>query len=121
MSDSKQQIVFTCCEPSLAVVCETKMGLHCVYKIREALTEKRQVVCGGSDPTSSVYNHSMSASPLQISANKGCRTETFRPFGMSSSRHGSDNFRINAGSVSGIPFYCSEFSGVPNPKLSGTS
>ena len=121
MSDSNQKIVFTSSEPSLAVVYDTKTGLHSVYKIRKASAEERQIVCGGSDSSSSVYNHSTSASPLHISANKSCSTKALSLFGTSSSRCSSNNCTISAVSVTSNSFLCSEFSGVPNLQLSGVS
>ncbi|XP_017886466.1 anaphase-promoting complex subunit 1 [Ceratina calcarata] len=65
MYDSSQQIVFTNSEPSLAVIYDTKTGLHSVYKIRKATLEECQTVCG-NDTTSSIYNQSASVSPLNI-------------------------------------------------------
>ncbi|XP_034943915.1 anaphase-promoting complex subunit 1 [Chelonus insularis] len=71
MRDSNLKIVFTSTEPSLAVIYDTKTGLHSVYKIRKASSEERQVVC---DTTSSIWNTSINASPLHVatstSANK---------------------------------------------------
>uniref|UniRef100_A0A0C9RW07 ANAPC1 protein n=1 Tax=Fopius arisanus TaxID=64838 RepID=A0A0C9RW07_9HYME len=94
MSEPSQQIVFTSSSPSLAVVYDTKTGLHSVYKIRKASAEERQVVCGTGDITPSLFNHSTSASPLHLpgnaSGNKSCSTKT----------------------------HLSLF-GVPNPQLSG--
>lgn len=76
MYDSNQQILFTSSEPSLAVIYDAKTGLHSVYKIRKALAEECQIVCGNNDTTPSIYNHSTSASPLNIgnniSQNKSC-------------------------------------------------
>ncbi|XP_053998022.1 anaphase-promoting complex subunit 1 [Hylaeus anthracinus] len=76
MYDSNQQIVFTSSEPSLAVIYDTKSGLHSVYKIRKASVEECQLVCGTSDSIPSIYNQSASASPLNIgnsiSYNKSC-------------------------------------------------
>ncbi|XP_076677551.1 anaphase promoting complex subunit 1 isoform X2 [Andrena cerasifolii] len=69
MYDSNQQIVFTSIEPSLAVIYDTKTGLHSVYKIRKALTDECQLVCGNSDTTPSIFNQSASASPLNIGSN----------------------------------------------------
>ncbi|XP_076241205.1 anaphase promoting complex subunit 1 isoform X2 [Calliopsis andreniformis] len=68
MHDSNQQIVFTSSEPSLAVIYDTKTGLHSVYKIRKALAEECQIVCG-NDTTSSMFNQSASVSPLNIGSN----------------------------------------------------
>lgn len=80
MCESNQQIIFTSCEPSLAVVYDTKTRLHSVYKIRKALIEECQVVCGSNDTTPSLFNHSTSASPLNIgsniSINKSCTNKT---------------------------------------------
>ncbi|KAK0085319.1 hypothetical protein PV325_005429 [Microctonus aethiopoides] len=76
MCESNQQIVFTSAEPSLAVVYDTKNGLHSVYKIRKASMEERQVLC---DMTSSILNNSTNASPLHLGANisnKSCNTKT---------------------------------------------
>lgn len=81
MCDSNQQIVFTSSEPSLAVVYDTKTGLHSVYKIRKASLEERQIVCGSSDTTSSMFNNSTSASPLHISANKSTSIKPLSLFG----------------------------------------
>lgn len=75
MYDSNQQIVFTSIEPSLAVIYDIKTGLHSVYKIRKASAEECQIVCGNSDATSSVFNQSASASPLNIGSslnNRSC-------------------------------------------------
>lgn len=76
MYDSNQQIVFTSIEPSLAVIYDTKTGLHSVYKIRKASTEECQLVCGNGDTTPSIFNQSASASPLNVgsnlSQNKSC-------------------------------------------------
>lgn len=76
MSDPNQQIIFTSLEPSLAVIYDTKSGLHSVYKIRKALPEECQVVCGNNDTTLSLFNHSTNASPLNVannlSINKSC-------------------------------------------------
>ncbi|XP_025163872.1 anaphase-promoting complex subunit 1 isoform X2 [Harpegnathos saltator] len=69
MSDSNQQIIFTSSEPSLAVVYDTKSGLHSVYKIRKALAEERQMVCGTNETTLSLLNHSTNASPLNVGSN----------------------------------------------------
>ncbi|XP_024938958.1 anaphase-promoting complex subunit 1 isoform X2 [Cephus cinctus] len=69
MCESNQQIVFTSSEPSLAVVYDTKTGLHSVYKIRKALAEECQIVCGSNDTTPSIFNHSTSASPLSVTNN----------------------------------------------------
>lgn len=77
MSESSQQIVFTSSEPSLAVVYDTKSGLHSVYKIRKASAEECQIVCGPmNDTTFSLFNHSINASPINVgnnlSASKSC-------------------------------------------------
>lgn len=87
MSESNQQIVFTSSEPSLAVVYDTKTGLHSVYKIRKASMEERQVV---SDLTTSILNSSANAeSPLHFggnasTTNKSCSAKTqFSLFGIS--------------------------------------
>ncbi|XP_014469767.1 PREDICTED: anaphase-promoting complex subunit 1-like [Dinoponera quadriceps] len=69
MSDSNQQIIFTSSEPSLAVVYDTKSGLHSVYKIRKALAEECQMVCGTNETTLSLLNHSTNASPLNLGGN----------------------------------------------------
>lgn len=69
MYDSNQQIIFTSSEPSLAVIYDTKTGLHSVYKIRKASVEECQVVCGNNDTTTSIFNQSASASPLNIGNN----------------------------------------------------
>lgn len=76
MYDSNQQIVFTSSEPSLAVIYDTKTGLHSVYKIRKASTEECQMVCGNSDTTPSMFNQSASASPLNIGSNLSCNKST---------------------------------------------
>ncbi|KAG7200866.1 hypothetical protein KM043_003229 [Ampulex compressa] len=76
MCESNLQIVFTSSEPSLAVIYDTKTGLHSVYKIRKALVEECQIVCGSSDVTQNLFNQSNNASPLNIagnlSSNKNC-------------------------------------------------
>lgn len=81
MSDSSQQIIFTSSEPSLAVVYDAKSGLHSVYKIRKALAEECQMVCGPNETTFSLFNHSINASPMNVGnnlsankshVNKGC-------------------------------------------------
>lgn len=69
MSDSNQQIIFTSLEPSLAVVYDTKSGLHSVYKIRKALAEECQIVCGTNETTLSLLNRSTNASPLNVGNN----------------------------------------------------
>ncbi|XP_032663807.1 anaphase-promoting complex subunit 1 isoform X2 [Odontomachus brunneus] len=69
MSDSNQQIIFTSSEPSLAVVYDTKSGLHSVYKIRKALAEECQIVCGTNETTLSLLNRSTNASPLNVGNN----------------------------------------------------
>ncbi|XP_076632222.1 anaphase promoting complex subunit 1 [Colletes latitarsis] len=69
MYDSNQEIVFTSSEPSLAVIYDTKTGLHSVYKIRKALVEECQLVCGNSDSIPSIYNQTASASPFNIGSN----------------------------------------------------
>ncbi|XP_076758476.1 anaphase promoting complex subunit 1 [Xylocopa sonorina] len=92
MYDSHQQIVFTSSEPSLAVIYDTKTGLHSVYKIRKASTEECQIVCGNNDTTASIFNQSASASSLNIGSNL------------------SHNKSINKGHLS--------IFGVPNPQLS---
>lgn len=66
MSDPNQQIIFTSSEPSLAVVYDTKSGLHSIYKIRKALAEECQVVCGTNE---TMFNHSTNASPLNCGSN----------------------------------------------------
>lgn len=76
MYDSNQQIVFTSCEPSLAVIYDTKTGLHSVYKIRKASTEECQMVCGNSDITPSIVNQSASVSSLNIGSNLSCNKST---------------------------------------------
>ncbi|XP_066581363.1 anaphase-promoting complex subunit 1 isoform X2 [Prorops nasuta] len=76
MCESDQQIVFTSSEPSLAVIYDTSTGLHSVYKIRKASVEECQLVCGNADNTASLFNNSVSASPMYVnsnlSANKSC-------------------------------------------------
>lgn len=85
MCDANQQIVFTSSEPSLAVVYDTKTGLHSVYKIRKASNEERQTVCGNSDTTPSMFNNSTNASPLHIGANastnRSCSAKALSLFG----------------------------------------
>ncbi|XP_012268770.2 anaphase-promoting complex subunit 1 isoform X2 [Athalia rosae] len=65
MCDSNQKIVFTSHEPSLAVVYDARSGLHSVYKIRKAMVDECQIVCG-NDTTTSIYNQSISGSPMNI-------------------------------------------------------
>ncbi|XP_046750016.1 anaphase-promoting complex subunit 1 [Diprion similis] len=67
--DSHQKIVFTSSEPSLAVVYDTRTGLHSVYKIRKASADECHVVCGNDTTTSIILNHSATASPLNIGSN----------------------------------------------------
>lgn len=68
MNESSQQIIFTSSEPSLAVIYDTKSGLHSVYKIRKALAEECQIVCGIND-TTSLISHSTNMSPLNVGSN----------------------------------------------------
>lgn len=68
MSESCQQIIFTSSEPSLAMVHDAKSGLHSVYKIRKALIEECQVICG-NDTQFSLFNHSANASSLNVGCN----------------------------------------------------
>lgn len=68
MCDSSQKIVFTSSEPSLAVIYDTKTGLHSVYKIRKATPEECQIICGSNDTTPSLFNYSTS-SPKNIGSN----------------------------------------------------
>ncbi|XP_012223687.1 anaphase-promoting complex subunit 1 isoform X2 [Linepithema humile] len=67
MNESSQQIIFTSSEPSLAVIYDTKSGLHSVYKIRKALAEECQIVCGND--TTSLISHSTNMSPLNVGSN----------------------------------------------------
>lgn len=94
MCEPSQQIVFTSSEPSLAVVYDTKTGLHSVYKIRKASSDEQQVVCGTGDVTPSMFNHSTSASPLHLPTNASA----------------------NKSSKAHLSLF-----GVPNPQLSGVS
>ena len=68
MCDNTQKIIFTSSEPSLAVLYDTKTGLHSVYKIRKATAEECQIVCGSNDTTPSLFNYSTS-SPKNIGSN----------------------------------------------------
>jgi len=68
MSESSQQIIFTSSEPSLAMVYDAKTGLHSVYKIRKALIEECQAICG-NDTLLSLFNHSANTSSLNIGSN----------------------------------------------------
>ncbi|XP_029167221.1 anaphase-promoting complex subunit 1 isoform X2 [Nylanderia fulva] len=73
MNESSQQIIFTSSEPSFAVVYDTKSNLHSVYKIRKALAEECQLVCGSND--TSLLNHSIMSSlnvASNLSINKSC-------------------------------------------------
>nr|XP_034193924.1 anaphase-promoting complex subunit 1 isoform X2 [Osmia lignaria] len=119
MYDSNQQILFTSSEPSLAVIYDAKTGLHSVYKIRKALAEECQIVCGNNDTTPSIFNHSMSASPLNIgnniSHNKSCTNKGHL------SIFGVPNPQLSIGlGVSHSPFssrtsYTTTCSGGPSP------
>ncbi|XP_043478595.1 anaphase-promoting complex subunit 1 [Leptopilina heterotoma] len=85
MCDSSQKIVFTSSEPSLAVIYDTKTGLHSVYKIRKATPEECQIICGSNDTTPSLFNYSTS-SPKNIgsnaSLNKSITGKALSLFGM---------------------------------------
>lgn len=74
MNESSQQIIFTSSEPSFAVIYDKKSSLHSVYKIRKALAEECQIVCGSND--TSLLNHSINMSSLNVgsnlSINKSC-------------------------------------------------
>ncbi|CAL1682145.1 unnamed protein product [Lasius platythorax] len=67
MNESSQQIIFTSSEPSFAVIYDTKSSLHSVYKIRKALAEECQIVCGSND--TSLLNHSINMSSLNVASN----------------------------------------------------
>ncbi|XP_033307118.1 anaphase-promoting complex subunit 1 isoform X2 [Bombus bifarius] len=118
MYDSNQQIVFTSSEPSLAVIYDTKTGLHSVYKIRKASTEECQMVCGNSDTTPSMFNQSASASPLNIGSNLSCNKSTNKGH---LSIFGVPNPQFNIGlGMSNSPFgsrtsYTTTCSGGPSP------
>ncbi|XP_063980252.1 anaphase-promoting complex subunit 1 [Diachasmimorpha longicaudata] len=108
MCEPTQQIVFTSSSPSLAVIYDTKTGLHSVYKIRKATLDERQVVCGSSDITSSMFNHSTSASPLQLpgnaSGNKSCSAKTHLSlFGVANPQLSGVNMGMSLG-MSNSPF-----------------
>lgn len=68
MNESSQKIIFTSSEPSLAVIYDTKSGLHSIYKIRKAFVEECQMVCGGND-TTSLTGHSTNVSSLNVGSN----------------------------------------------------
>ncbi|XP_012141180.1 anaphase promoting complex subunit 1 isoform X2 [Megachile rotundata] len=118
MYDSNQQILFTSSEPSLAVIYDAKTGLHSVYKIRKALAEECQIVCGSNDTTPSIFNHS-SISSLNIgsnlSYNKNCTNKGHL------SIFGVPNPQLSIGlGISNSPFssrtsYTTTCSGGPSP------
>lgn len=117
MYDSNQQIIFTSSEPSLAVIYDTKTGLHSVYKIRKASIEECQVVCGNNDTTTSIFNQSASASPLNIGNNLSYKSTNKGHLSI----FGVPNPQFNLGlGISNSPFgsrtsYTTTCSGGPSP------
>ncbi|XP_012289018.1 anaphase-promoting complex subunit 1 [Orussus abietinus] len=105
MCDSNQKIVFTSSEPSLAVVYDTRTGLHSVYKIRKASTEECQLVYGNSDSNQSLFNQSTSASPLtlgaNLSANKSANKAHLSLFGLPNLQISNVNLSLG---ISSSPF-----------------
>ncbi|XP_020285295.1 anaphase-promoting complex subunit 1 isoform X2 [Pseudomyrmex gracilis] len=80
MNESSQRIIFTSSEPSLAMVYDTRTGLHSVYKIRKALAEECQLVCGNNDTILSFFNHSATMSPLNAGSNLSNKGQHLSPF-----------------------------------------
>ncbi|XP_076165385.1 anaphase promoting complex subunit 1 isoform X2 [Ptiloglossa arizonensis] len=120
MYDSNQQIVFTSSEPSLAVIYDTKTGLHSVYKIRKALVEECQMVCGSTDTTPSIFNQSASASPLNIgsnlSYNKSCTNKGHLSiFGVPNPQLSSMGLGMSNSPFGSRTSYTTTCSGGPSP------
>lgn len=90
MNESSQRIIFTSSEPSLAMVYDTRTGLHSVYKIRKALAEECQLVCGNNDTMLSFFNHSATMSPLNAGSNLSNKGQHLSPFLL-----GKNNIRIS--------------------------
>nr|XP_033324577.1 anaphase-promoting complex subunit 1 [Megalopta genalis] len=120
MYDSNQRIVFTSSEPSLAVIYDTKTGLHSVYKIRKALIEECQVVCGSNDTTSSIFNQSASASPMNfgsnLSYNKSCTNKGYLSiFGVPNPQLSTVGLGITNSPFGSRTSYTTTCSGGPSP------
>ncbi|XP_078053194.1 anaphase promoting complex subunit 1 isoform X2 [Augochlora pura] len=120
MYDSNQRIVFTSSEPSLAVIYDTKTGLHSVYKIRKALIEECQVVCGSNDTTSSVFNQSASVSPMNfgnsLSYNKSCTSKGYLSiFGVPNAQLSTVGLGITNSPFGSRTSYTTTCSGGPSP------
>lgn len=77
MCETNLVIVFTSSEPSLALIYDTKTGLHSVYKIRKASQEECQQVCGPVDTTVSMYNRSINDSFLNLGGSNISTNKSF--------------------------------------------
>ncbi|XP_057330298.1 anaphase-promoting complex subunit 1 [Microplitis mediator] len=76
--DTNLKVIFTSSEPSLAVIYDTKTGLHSVYKIRKSSLEERQVVY---DVTASLMN-ATHASPLHAGSANRSNQKSVSMFGL---------------------------------------
>ncbi|XP_068085818.1 anaphase-promoting complex subunit 1 isoform X2 [Anabrus simplex] len=70
MSDPHMKLVFTCEDPSICMMYDSRSGLHSVWEIRKATREECQVLCA-SHSTSSVFPHSGGASSSVVSNASG--------------------------------------------------
>ncbi|KAH0560894.1 anaphase-promoting complex subunit 1 [Cotesia glomerata] len=90
MRDTNLKIIFTSSEPSLAVIYDTKTGLHSVYKIRKSSVEERQVVYDVTASMMSIASplHGNKSNPKSVSM-FGLPNPQLSGLGMSSSPFGS--------------------------------